>query len=90
MPAFNFQVDRQHKVLNDLRCYSNAELSGEAFTVPAGSTLVYRGLVELDGTPRYAFDWAAEAEGATRKAYSKDRTLLESGLQEDYDALMKA
>ena len=90
MPAFHFQVDRQHKVLKDLRCFSTAELSGEAFTVPAGSILVYRGLVELGGTPRYCFDWAAESEGATRKAYSKERAELELGLAEDFDALMKA
>ena len=81
MATFAFQVDRVYSVLSALTLHPNAELSGESFGVAPGDSVIYRGLVELDGVPRYAFD----VEG--RKGYTKDRAAIETGLQKNDDAL---
>lgn len=83
MATFAFQVDRVYSVLSALTLFPNAELNGESFGVAPGDEVIYRGLVELDGVPRYAFD----VQG--RKGYTKDRAVLETGLRKNDDELAK-
>lgn len=85
MSKFNFHVDRVHKVGAPLTLHSDAGMMTEPFTVAAGATVVYRGLVEIGGTNRYVFDL-----GEGKKGYTRDRAALEATLSEDYDALMQA
>jgi hypothetical protein len=81
--TFNFTVDREYQVLAPLTLQPNAELQGESYTVQPGETLVYRGVVELDGVPRYGF------VAAGRKGYTRDRAGIEKALVENYDALVQ-
>ncbi len=85
MSKFNFTVDRVHNVIKPLTFHSDAGTMTEPFTVAAGTTVVYRGLVEIGHTARYVFDL-----GEGKKGYTRDRAMLEAGLAEDYDALLKA
>lgn len=81
--AFTFLVDRAHTLVAPLALHADLALSTPAETLPAGETLVYRGVVELEGKPRYVFTH----QGAKR--YTADRQALEGALVEDYDALVQ-
>jgi hypothetical protein len=85
MPSFTFQVDRVHRVTAPITLHPDPGLMSEPFTVEPGQTVVYRGVVELGGTQRHAFDL-----GEGRRGYSRDRAQLVPALAEDYDALMQA
>lgn len=85
MPSFSFQVDRVYQVKAPFSVHPDAGLMGEPFTVDAGATVVYRGVVELGATQRHVFDL-----GEGRKGYSRERRQFEDALVEDYGALLKA
>lgn len=85
MTHFNFVVDRVYRVTAPLTVHPDVGLMSNPFTVDAGTTIVYRGLVELGGTSRYVFDL-----GEGKKAFTRDRAQLLPALAEDYDALLKA
>lgn len=85
MSKFNFTVDRVCNVTKAITFHGDAGLMTEPFTVEPGTTVVYRGTVEIGHTARFCFD-----VGEGKKGYTRDRAALEAGLAEDYDALMKA
>lgn len=82
MAHFTFQVDREHTLTQPTAFHPDVTLTGAPFTLEAGEAVIYRGLIEIDGVPRWTF---LLKDG--RKAYSKDRQALEQGLVENYDAL---
>ena len=84
MANFTFQVDREHKVVAPVTLYPSVELTGEPLTLNPGDAVIYRGMIELGGVPRYTFFLK---EGG--KGYSKDRAMLEAGLEENFDALVQ-
>ncbi|MDB5099939.1 MAG: hypothetical protein JWM80_4360 [Cyanobacteria bacterium RYN_339] len=83
MASFTYQVDRVHKLKQALTFFPSPELAGEAFTVPEGGEVVYRGLVILDNKPRFCFD----VDG--KKGYTSDEARLVTSLEENFDALVK-
>jgi hypothetical protein len=83
LTTFNFTVDREYKVLAPLTLHPTAELQGEAFTAQPGESLVYTGMVIIDGVPRYCLKQPG------RKGYTRDREAVVRGLSENYDALMQ-
>ena len=91
MATFSFQVDRVHQVVKPLTVHPDVGLMSEPFTLDAGATVVYRGLVELGGTERHVFELLAPAGPlqAGQKAYTRDRAQLEAGLTEDYGELIR-
>ena len=85
MPSFSFQVDRVYQVTAAFSVHPDPGLMGEPFSIEPGTTLVYRGVVELGATQRHVFDL-----GEGRKGYSRERAQFEGALAEDYGALLKA
>ena len=84
MAKFTFQVDREHKVVAPVTLYPSVELSGDPMILNPGTTVIYRGLIELGGVPRYTFFLKDGGKG-----YSKDRAQLEAGLEENFDELVQ-
>lgn len=84
MAKFTFQVDREHRVVAPVSLYPTVELSGEPLTLQPGDVVIYRGLIELGGVPRYTFFLKDGGKG-----FSKDRAMLEVGLEENFDALVQ-
>ena len=83
MAKFTFQVDRTHQVTAPITLFPTVELTGEAFEVPEGERVVYRGIVELGGIARFTFDLTG------RKGWTSDRARLENALVECYDELVQ-
>lgn len=83
MAHFSFVVDRAYQVKNPLTLYTDLALAGEAVTLNPGDSLVYRGVIEIEGVPRYTFDHAH------RKLYTRQRPEIVDGLEENYDELVQ-
>ena len=83
MAKFTYVVDREFKLVEPVTCYPDVDLKGAAVTIPPGESLVYRGLIELDGKGRYAFVHQG------KKVFCPDRAALDRGLEENYDELVK-
>lgn len=83
MPTFTFQVDRRFTVVSPIQLSPTVELSGPIVTVPAGDSVIYRGLIELAGVPRYVFDQGE------RKLFTSDRAQLLPALAECYHDLVQ-
>lgn len=84
MANFTFMVDREHKVVAPVTLYPTVELTGEPITLNPGDAVIYRGMIELGGVPRYTFFLKDGGKG-----YSKDRKALEAGLEENFDELVQ-
>jgi hypothetical protein len=82
---FHFHVDRVYRVTQAVSVHPDPGLMSDPFTLDAGTTVVYRGLVELGGTERFVLDL-----GNGKKGYSRNRENLESSLSQDLDSLMRA
>jgi hypothetical protein len=80
---FTYQVDRVHNIVAPIVFNSKVELDGEAVTLNPGDTVVYKGVIELAGKGRYTF------QHGDRKLFNADRTVLDAGLEENYDELVK-
>lgn len=82
MAHFTFHVDREHTLVAPITFHPDVTLKGEPFTLQPGDAVIYRGLIEIDGHPRWTFFLP---DG--RKAFTQSREQLEQGLVENYDAL---
>jgi hypothetical protein len=80
---FTYQVDRVHRVVAPVTFNTKVTLDGEAVTLSPGDSVVYRGVIEIDGKGRYTF------QHGDRKLYSPDRNALDLGLEENFDELVK-
>ena len=83
MAKFTYQVDRVHNVVEPLTFNTKVELNGEAVTLNPGETVVYKGVIEIDGKGRYTF------VHGDRRVFSPDRSALDKGLEENFDELVK-
>jgi hypothetical protein len=80
---FTYQVDRVHRVVAPVTFNTKVTLDGEAVTLQPGDSVVYRGVIEIDGKGRYTF------QHGDRKLYGPDRHALDMGLEENFDELVK-